>query len=455
MRVAVVGAGVAGLSVATALRAKGHTVIVLEARDKAGGRVRSVYDKHGGLAYEAGPWRIPRSHRKALALFRAHGATLRPLEGPPITEEHAVATGLSTWEANALRAGDPREADRLDLATGYADETHSASVKGRAPYLVEGRDFYVSEEGFSAVMHAMAAALPDVRYQCRVTDVVRHGERQYEVRYARRTGHNAFEAAAVRADALFVCVPPGVSREWELLATHARSTLCAVEPGALHHIYVEDARVPRGVHVKDPLLGQTITTQPYPAWFQASYTGGRLARLWHNLRLQDPAAFGRRLRAELARLLGGYRVPATAAVASHHWPVAYHTWRAVPDFDLARAVRLAVEPNPVELPRLYFAGEAFSSHQAWMEGALETAALAVSRFLTAGAPRRASAPRCAGDWCVQVDGRALDVSAWQKVHPGGVAPLRNHLGEDVGALMAHFGHSDHAWAVAHALKCDG
>ena len=33
----------------------------------------------------------------------------------------------------------------------------------------------------------------------------------------------------------------------------------------------------------------------------------------------------------------------------------------------------AVYPNPTNLPRLYLVGEAFSAHQGWTEGALQTA----------------------------------------------------------------------------------
>ena len=40
----------------------------------------------------------------------------------------------------------------------------------------------------------------------------------------------------------------------------------------------------------------------------------------------------------------------------------------------------AIRPHATDLPRLYVAGEAFSSYQAWMEGALETAELALTAF---------------------------------------------------------------------------
>ena len=178
-------------------------------------------------------------------------------------------------------------------------------------------------------------------------------------------------------------------------------------------------------------------------WFQASYSGGRIARLWHDLRLADPARFGSRLRRELGRLWGrAVRVDETRC---HFWPAAFHHWRPVPGFDLGRAVRLATRPSPL-LPGVFLAGEAFSSHQAWMEGALETAELAHAAYRSGGAPPAAR------DGDVHVEGAALDAARWAAVHPGGAGALAAHAGEDVTELMRHVGHSAHAWAVAHSLK---
>ena len=455
--IVVVGAGVAGLTVARLLRARGYAdVVVLEARRAAGGRVRTVYDGDGDVAYEAGPWRVPSTHARARALMRDAGVRLVPLRTPKLPEEDAKEEenqrGLTTWDANALAARDPRVADALDLATGYADETHSA--QGSAPYQTDAPRYLLAPDGLTRAVRFLEGACDDVRYDHRVVDVTRaHDEQQsYSAHVRVRTGHNAFASHVLKCQALFVCVPPHVFREWTALRAHARSVACAVVPGELHHVYVQDARFPRGVHVREPrALAAQIVSSQYPAsdWFQASYSGGRLARLWHHLRLSDPARFWRVLRAEVARWTG-VRLDPHAPHRSHHWPVAYHAWRAVPHFDLDKAVRYAVEPNPLDLPHLYVAGEAFSSHQAWIEGALETAARAVAAFVRP--PPQERARGAASDAALIVNGRVLDVAAWARVHPGGAAPLRAHLHEDVTPLLRHLGHSDHAWAVAHSLK---
>lgn len=63
--VCIIGAGLSGLALASALKREGHDVIVLEARDRAGGRVLS----HNG--YDLGPsWVWPHNHRMLALLQR-------------------------------------------------------------------------------------------------------------------------------------------------------------------------------------------------------------------------------------------------------------------------------------------------------------------------------------------------------------------------------------------------
>lgn len=475
--VVVVGAGVAGLFVARALARRGYAPTVLEASPSLGGRVRTVREGDGRVAYEAGPWRVPSTHARVRALCREFGLALAPAPTPPLHAKHAERdatddAGLTTWEANALRARDPARADATDLATGYAGQTHSAV--GSAPYDAAGADrFDVVLSGLDALVRGLAdegvrrGAV--VETDARVVDLNRDdggdgddggGGRggRYALRVRRRVGSNAFADGVVRADVVFVCVPPHACREWSAFRAHARSTMAAVEPGVLHHVYAHatDERPLRGRHVGTPLLAQTVGSQYHNAWFQASYSGGRVAQLWHRLRMADPVRFVATLREELRRRFG---VRVVDDVRSHHWPHAYHAWVAAPHFALARAVRAAVRPNPRALPRVYLAGEAFSSFQAWIEGALETAELALEAYdvdtAAVRTPTNAQAENetTAGPaLSLTVEGHALDVTAWRAGHPGGAAPLEAHAGEDVAELMAHIGHSAQAWAAVHALK---
>jgi monoamine oxidase len=78
-RVIVVGAGLAGLAAAYELVAQGHEVTVLEAQDRAGGRVHTLRQPFAdGLYAEAGAIALSDGYRHALRYVQAFGLTAVP-----------------------------------------------------------------------------------------------------------------------------------------------------------------------------------------------------------------------------------------------------------------------------------------------------------------------------------------------------------------------------------------
>src|SRR3954470_23609163 len=71
--IVIVGAGLAGLACALALRGSGLRVEVFEADAALGGRARSWTDTHTGDAIDLGPHIIPSEHRNMLALLSMLG----------------------------------------------------------------------------------------------------------------------------------------------------------------------------------------------------------------------------------------------------------------------------------------------------------------------------------------------------------------------------------------------
>ena len=73
--VVVIGAGFAGLTAATALKAAGRSVVVLEARDRVGGRTESTIDASGRLVDSGGQF-LNDDMPHVLALVASRGRTL-------------------------------------------------------------------------------------------------------------------------------------------------------------------------------------------------------------------------------------------------------------------------------------------------------------------------------------------------------------------------------------------
>lgn len=78
-KIIIVGAGIAGLAAASLLKQAGHQIVILEASDRAGGRIYTVRSPFtAGQYFDAGAMRIPDTHQLTLAYIRKFGLALNP-----------------------------------------------------------------------------------------------------------------------------------------------------------------------------------------------------------------------------------------------------------------------------------------------------------------------------------------------------------------------------------------
>lgn len=139
-KIAVIGAGAAGAEAARALVQRGFDVIVLEARDRVGGRIDTRTPKSWPLGVELGAWRLGEvADQSLLARLATLGIQSNPLTDLLAAGENGRSTG-NTVGAPALSAATTwADAELADSPLTAALEGSGATAKA-AGTTVDGLD---------------------------------------------------------------------------------------------------------------------------------------------------------------------------------------------------------------------------------------------------------------------------------------------------------------------------
>ena len=138
-RVIVIGGGIAGLVAAFELARQGHEPLILEAQQRAGGRVWTCRDFAPGLYAEFGAMRIPRVHDLTLEYCRLFGLELRPfVMGNPKTLVYVGGERMTMAEAQANPERLPFPLAEHERGRTYEDLWNEATREVRERYEREG-----------------------------------------------------------------------------------------------------------------------------------------------------------------------------------------------------------------------------------------------------------------------------------------------------------------------------
>ena len=237
-RVAIVGAGFAGLAAALELADSGYSVTVLEARERVGGRVWSVTLANGELAELGAEWIMGEDEavRRVAGRFDLQiveaGIDYRRREprGARAASLAEVDTFLRSADEAfaALREGEapmPSLGAFIDSVPG--DDRARASVRARLqgtaatdlaavpvgarggdrPFHADAAAYHRLAAGNQAIASAIADSLTDVRLEQRVVSVA-HDRQRVEVTFEGHAGRSE-----LRADAVVVAVPVRLATE--------------------------------------------------------------------------------------------------------------------------------------------------------------------------------------------------------------------------------------------------
>ena len=406
-RVAIVGAGFAGLAAALELADSGYSVTVLEARERVGGRVWSVTLANGELAELGAEWIMGEDEavRRVAGRFDLQiveaGIDYRRREprGARAASLAEVDTFLRSADEAfaALREGEapmPSLGAFIDSVPG--DDRARASVRARLqgtaatdlaavpvgarggdrPFHADAAAYHRLAAGNQEIASAIADSLTDVRLEQRVLSLAHDGE-HVEVTFE---GHGG--RSELRAGAVVVAVPVRLATE------------LAFEPALPADIVQALENLPMGVASKlaAPLLGEparrSVQCADLPFWcwvgdggeggprkVLSSFAGSELAHDALEIGNGDPTMWLARL-AELNPDLRFDGRPVMKAWGED--PLARGSYSAWDERSLAMSGRFRRTAGLVA-----FAGEhtAEPEHTGTMEGALRSGVRAAEQVM--------------------------------------------------------------------------
>ena len=402
--IVVVGAGAAGIAAARESVRAGLKTIVLEARDRVGGRAHTILDGRGGVLDLGCEWLHSADRNPLVALAQELGFNIDRSKPdwaahagpgfPPaeLADFHTASDRFWNALEQAARDGGPDRpaADLLEpgnrwnrlidaISTYYNGvELDRVSVIDLDRYVDTGVNWRVAE-GYSAFIARTAGGL-DVRTGCRVLTIDHSGA---NVKIASNAG-------TITARAAIVTVPTGILANGGIafvpdLPRH-REAAAALPLGLADKVFfavVEGADIPQG-HLfgsKDRVGTISFDLRPGGRPVIHGFAGGDFAR---RLEQGGERAFEGEARAQLTAMLGVDLAGKIAFLRATAWdsdPFARGAYsHALP----GRADMRAALAEPVN-DRVFFAGEACSrdffstAHGAWESGSA-TATAAIGRL---------------------------------------------------------------------------
>lgn len=483
----VIGGGISGVFIASKI---GSNTLLVERTSVLGGRIKTGYEDNK-VIYEKGPWRISEAHSRTLRLLKSlkQGIAVLPsstkssthinlveLQKQSRTKNCCPGSSLSVWGANSIDKS-PSYADKIDKSTGYSNfhEMAVGSNTYEAEDTIDTHQYFVAKNGLTKLIDAMRNKIKgDVKLSSNVDDIsYLNGYYSLQITQRNMDENNTFFTYNVKCKNIFCCVPPYAMKEWSIAKVHLKPIIPLVSSLPLMHIYgkVDYSNTIlnplKGFHIITPGLTSQIISPMYSACYpredinnlysMVGYAGGREADTLQNLLICNHNKFIDIVKSDFFKTLDSinalpnYTCPDIRDISSYYWKNAVHAWNPLWNLDVEKVSKSVITPHVTKLPNFYIAGEAFSTIQGWIEGALQTSEWVLNKYYS----RKSTVMRPFGKFperYVIYDDRVIDLKSWMDRHPGGVGALENHLGQDVVSLMESINHPSYTYGILYCLQ---
>lgn len=397
--IVIIGSGIAGLWAAVEL-AKKKRVIVIEKEKDLGGRAFTFKQRFGevDLQWEAGAGRISERHTHIRELMRRYKLTWVPIGGEVVyidnyggkEETNSFENGFPIFidllaglpaedlAGNTIRQlltkiHGPAKAEEYLIRFNYRAEVDTMRADMALRLFVHEfratENYGICGEGISAIIEGLAK-----EFESKGGKIVREqtcASVEQIGKIVKVTCMKAGEPVILRGGHCILAVPVDALKEirpfekWRPARHLKMMPLLRFygvfpEPWAKHRIAT--ATPIRYMIPGNPAIGSV----------QMSYTDSEDAEHWKR-RLDEVGekGVGEEMLGELRRLVSP-TIPPPTFVRAHYWQHGTTYW--LPGkYDPVAESRAAYRPLS-DMPRVHICGESFSTHQGWMEGAIEHAA---------------------------------------------------------------------------------
>ena len=397
----IIGGGISGLYILNNLKQQYPklNIKLLERDSHTGGRIKTKYYRNGQVKFETGPWRIHHTHLRTIKLIESLSISYRPnssshllsktgnldiCQSKPIIKNKTKnklkkQAGLSLYE-NIIFQQDICQAN-ITNEFSKIPQVMDSTVTVYDNNLANTGQYFVLDKGLSYLIDQLSKKVEQSILTNHLVTNITMLDNQYHIDVMIRDQHK-FTNQQLKAKHIFLCLPPFYIQEWDITQSYLQPVINSIGSIPLNHIYAKSPNLSSLYDNKFQIftngpLSQIISGDYNNDWFQISYSGGSRAQFWNRLKMKYPE----KMKDYLQQLLDQHnlKIPITK-IESFYWDQAIHYWKPQTNFNLIKAVENSIYPDPINLPNLFMAGEAISGVQGWIEGALQTADMAIDNF---------------------------------------------------------------------------
>ena len=480
----IIGGGISGLYILDHLLSNFQTkdlkIRLFEKENYLGGRIKTIYEENGKVKFETGPWRFHNSHSRIKKLIEKYQLPYQQTTSSLSESFHqqidycqtsqnkkrnqklthksinsssskSSVAGLSMMD-NMIYQNDYcyyKDQQLYHNTPKIMDSTNNVHCSQNEDQGIH----YFLPTGFSQLIEKMTYLHKNqINLNSFIDDIIYlPTEKQYQLQIITNNQIKYF-----KTQYLFFCLPPHFTRYWTISKLYLKPLIFSVDTLSLSHLYGYDSNLSNFHQNKFQVfttssLDQVVSGNYQNKWFQVAYNLDARADFWKHMIQLFPGKIKKIINQTLAKM------NLKLKISDYHQcytEKAVHYWNSNYGFNLQQNVLKSIYPDPVNLPGLFWAGEAFSSNQGWIEGALETAELAIKQFYQVFNHQYHFYPIIVDaklEYLI-LDNRVLDVSQWKKVHPGSIQSINNHLQEDISQLFRMINHKEYSWAIALNLQ---